>query len=259
MSETFELDDEGLEAAQTAVSDGRCIVLPTDTVYGIGADPFSADAVQGLLDAKHRGQDMPPPVLIAERSMMRALVAKVPEGAKELAVAFWPGPLTLILDAQKSIGLHLGEARGTVALRVPNHDGTRALLRRTGPLAVSSANISGQPSAQNCADAQEQLGDTVAVYLDDGPTPGPEPSTIVDFSSGEGIVLRLGVLSLSQLQEVVPSVQLYEPERDTSSVDDETTALQDDIAHGETAPDESLHSEAEAPQPQTDGPPAPHA
>ena len=211
MTETFDLGDEGFDAALTAIGNGHTVVLPTDTVYGIGADPFSADAVQKLLDAKHRGQDMPPPVLIAERSVMRALVAKVPEGAKELAKAFWPGPLTLIVEAQKSVGLHVGETRGTVALRVPNHDGTRALLRRTGPLAVSSANISGQPSATNCADAREQLGDSVAVYLDGGPTPGPEPSTIVDFASDEeGVVLRLGLLSLEKLKEAVPSVHMME-------------------------------------------------
>ena len=211
MTDTFDLGEEGFDAALTAIGNGHTVVLPTDTVYGIGADPFSADAVQKLLDAKHRGQDMPPPVLIAERSVMRALVAKVPEGAKELAKAFWPGALTLILEAQKSVGLHVGETRGTVALRVPDHDGARALLRRTGPLAVSSANISGQPAATNCGDARDQLGDAVAVYLDGGPTPGPEPSTIVDFASDEdGVVLRLGLLSLEKLQEAVPSVHMME-------------------------------------------------
>lgn len=207
----FELDEEGFDAAMMAVQAGQAIVLPTDTVYGIGADPFNADAVQALLDAKHRGQDMPPPVLIAERSMMRALTGSVPAGAKELAARFWPGPLTIILAEQQAVDLHLGETAGTVAIRVPDHDATRELLRRTGPLAVSSANLSGQPSATNVEEAEAQLGDSVAVYLDGGPTPGLTPSTIVDFASNEdGVVLRLGALSLEELQEVVPSITTFE-------------------------------------------------
>lgn len=249
MSESFDLGEAGFDAAVTAVGDGAAIVFPTDTVYGIGADPFSADAVQTLLDAKHRGQDMPPPVLIAERSMMRALVASVPESAKELARAFWPGPLTLILDVQKSVGLQVGETRGTVALRVPDHDGARELLRRTGPLAVSSANISGQPSATNCADAQEQLGESVAVYLDGGPTPGPEPSTIVDCSSDpDGVVLRLGKLSLEQLQEAVPSVRLPEaPEPDVVEDEPETPELEPDGSVQEAEVVDAEHQAEESP------------
>lgn len=249
MSESFDLGEAGFDAAVTAVGDGATVVFPTDTVYGIGADPFSAHAVQALLDAKHRGQDMPPPVLIAEPSVMRALVAKVPESAKELARAFWPGPLTLILDVQKSVNLQVGETRGTVALRVPNHDGARELLRRTGPLAVSSANISGRPSATNCADAQAQLGESVAVYLDGGPTPGPEPSTIVDCSSDlDGVVLRLGKLSLEQLQEAVPSVHLPEVPETTDSNDE--TATPEDEPEGST-PEAELVDEHNAEEPPT--------
>nr|WP_108871905.1 L-threonylcarbamoyladenylate synthase [Tessaracoccus timonensis] len=247
MSESFDLGEAGFDAAVTAIGNGTTVVFPTDTVYGIGADPFSAEAVQALLDAKHRGQDMPPPVLIAEPSVMRALVAKVPESAKELARAFWPGPLTLILDVQKSVNLQVGKTRGTVALRVPDHDGARELLRRTGPLAVSSANISGQPSATNCADAQEQLGESVAVFLDGGPTPGPEPSTIVDCSSDpDGVVLRLGKLSLEQLQEAVPSVRLPEaPEPDAHDEEPATPKQEPDESAPEAEPVEAEHDAEE--------------
>lgn len=247
MSESFDLGEAGFDAAVTAIGNGTTVVFPTDTVYGIGADPFSAEAVQALLDAKHRGQDMPPPVLIAEPSVMRALVAKVPESAKELARAFWPGPLTLILDVQKSVNLQVGKTRGTVALRVPDHDGARELLRRTGPLAVSSANISGQPSATNCADAQEQLGESVAVFLDGGPTPGPEPSTIVDCSSDpDGVVLRLGKLSLEQLQEAVPSVRLPEaPEPDAQDEEPATPKQEPDESAPEAEPVEAEHDAEE--------------
>lgn len=237
----FPLGDVGLAAAAAAVADGSVIVLPTDTVYGIGADPFSESAVQKLLDAKQRGAEMPPPVLVAEPSMLRALVAKVPPAAKALADAFWPGPLTLILTEQKSLGLHLGETRGTVAVRVPDHDGARELLRRTGPLAVSSANISGRPAATTCGEAVEQLGETVEVYLDDGPSPGAVASTIVDFSSGEdGVVLRLGALDLARLQEVAEGVRMHEPE---PAQDAET---RDDAAEHEPEVEPAEPTEAEA-------------
>lgn len=199
--------DTGLDEAAAAVRDGQCIVLPTDTVYGIGADAFNRDAVQRLLDAKERGRDMPPPVLVAEPSMLRAVADEVPEAATALAKAFWPGALTLILRAQPKSGMELGETGGTVAVRVPDHDGARALLRRTGPLAVSSANVHGQPPAVTAEEAQTQLGDRVAVYLDAGPAAGGVASTIVDFAAfPEGRILREGALSLEQLREIAPDV-----------------------------------------------------
>lgn len=198
----------GMSAAQEAVRSGQAIVLPTDTVYGVGADAFSSEAVQGLLDAKRRGRDMPPPVLIAEPGMLRALTRSVPDAAKALAEAFWPGALTLILTAQASLNLKLGETDGTVAVRVPDHEQTRQLLRRTGPLAVSSANVSGEPAATTCDDAIAQLGDTIAVYLDGGESPGGEASTIVDFTKNEsGQVLRVGAISHAALVEVAPGVR----------------------------------------------------
>lgn len=260
----FELTEEGLEAAVDAVQAGHQVVVPTDTVYGIAADPFSEKAVTGLLEAKHRGRDMPPPVLIADRLMMRALVAEVPPAAKELATAFWPGPLTLILRAQKSLGLHLGETKGTVALRVPDHDGTRELLRRTGPLAVSSANISGQPPATNADEAQAQLGDAVAVYLDGGPTPGLVPSTIVDFSqTPTGLVLRLGVLTLEQLRQVAKDVELYEepnaqtePEAEkvpgSEATDDGAEPVVADEAHAHTETGERTPAQTDEGAPAAD-------
>lgn len=199
--------DTGLREAAAAVREGQCIVLPTDTVYGIGADAFDADAVQRLLNAKERGRDMPPPVLVAEPSMLRAVADEVPEGAAALAKAFWPGALTLILRAQPRSGMQLGDTGGTVAVRVPDHEGARALLRHTGPLAVSSANVHGRPAAVTTQEAVDQLGDRVAVYLDAGPAAGGVASTIVDFaSSPEGRVLREGALSLAQLHEFAPQV-----------------------------------------------------
>ena len=200
---------EATEAARRAIEAGECIVLPTDTVYGIGVDAFSAKAVQRLLDAKHRGRDMPPPVLIGESTLIRALAVDVPETAKDLVEKHWPGALTVICRIQPSLRMDLGETEGTIALRVPDHELTREILRRTGPMAVSSANISGRPAALNCDEAIEQLGDSVAIYLDGGPLSDANgaPSTIVDFTRNEdGQVLRRGAISVETLRETAPDL-----------------------------------------------------
>ena len=211
---------EAVDAAARAVEDGDCIVLPTDTVYGIGADAFSADAVQGLLDAKDRGRDMPPPVLVGDASLIRALASDVPDQARDLVEAHWPGPLTIVCRIQPSLRMDLGDTDGTIALRVPDHALAREILRRTGPLAVSSANLSGRPAALTCDEAVEQLGDRVAVYLDGGPlgtasdADGQDagrqalPSTIVDFTRhDDGHLLRRGALDLETLRRTVPGLR----------------------------------------------------
>ena len=200
---------EAAEVARRAVQSGECIVLPTDTVYGIGADAFSADAVQGLLHAKERGRDMPPPVLIGEASLIRALATDVPALAQDLVARHWPGALTVICKIQPSLRMDLGDAEGTIALRVPDHALAREVLRQTGPLAVSSANLSGRPAALTIEDAVDQLGESVAVYLDGGPLGGGGglPSTIVDFTRhGDGQVLRRGAISVETLRETAPDL-----------------------------------------------------
>ena len=201
--------DEAAEAARAAVEAGECIVLPTDTVYGIGADAFSGEAVQRLLDAKMRGRDMPPPVLIGDPSLIRALATDVPDTARDLVAAHWPGPLTVICKIQPSLRMDLGDNEGTIALRVPDHELAREILRRTGPMAVSSANLSGKPAALTCDEAVDQLGDRVSVYLDGGQlsaTAGA-PSTIVDFTQHDsGEVLRHGALSVEVLRATLPDL-----------------------------------------------------
>ncbi|MCL2316870.1 MAG: L-threonylcarbamoyladenylate synthase [Actinomycetia bacterium] len=199
---------EALEAAAAAIGAGACIVAPTDTVYGIGADAFDAAAVQRLLDAKQRSRDMPPPVLLSDTGELDDVALTVPAGARALARAFWPGALTLIVPVRPDLRLDLGETRGTIAVRVPDHDAMRTLLRRTGPLAVSSANTSGLPPATDVAAAHDMLGEAVAVYLDGGPTPGETPSTIVDFAtSKDGRVVRAGVIGLDRLRVAWPGVE----------------------------------------------------
>ncbi|HET7387729.1 MAG TPA: L-threonylcarbamoyladenylate synthase [Nocardioidaceae bacterium] len=194
----------GIAEAALAVARGELVVLPTDTVYGVGADAFSPEAVRRLLAAKGRGRDMPPPVLVSSATTLDALAVGVPSYARALIDLLWPGPLTLVCRQQPSLQWDLGETRGTVAVRMPDHDVALELLERTGPLAVSSANRSGMPAATDADEAESMLGASVRVLLDGGPTPGPVPSTIVDVTGPDrGRVLRLGAVSLERLNDAV--------------------------------------------------------
>lgn len=200
--------EKALAAAANAISQGRCVVLPTDTVYGIGADAFSASAVQSLLNAKHRSRDMPPPVLISAPQALSTLVSEIPAAAENLIRHYWPGALTVILPVSADLRMDLGHTNGTIAVRVPDNADARELLELTGPLAVSSANISGQPSATDADEALRQLADSVAVYLDGGPTPGPVPSTIVSFADNPGgKLIRLGAISAAELRKYAPNIE----------------------------------------------------
>ncbi|WP_366558537.1 L-threonylcarbamoyladenylate synthase [uncultured Nocardioides sp.] len=195
--------EKAIEAASLAIRRGRLVVMPTDTVYGIGADAFEAAAVQRLLDAKGRGRDMPPPVLVSASTTLDALAVNVPGWARALVAEFWPGPLTVVCHQQTSLQWDLGETRGTVAIRMPDDDIALAVLERTGPLAVSSANITGRPAALDADEAETMLGDSVAVIIDGGRTPGSDPSTIVDATGDQGRILRQGALTLEELNDVL--------------------------------------------------------
>ncbi|OOK79435.1 tRNA threonylcarbamoyl adenosine modification protein, Sua5/YciO/YrdC/YwlC family [Mycobacterium kansasii] len=156
----------GITAAVAALKAGRLVVMPTDTVYGVAADAFDRSAVDALLAAKGRGRDMPVGVLVGSWHTIEGLVYSVPPGARELIRAFWPGALSLVVVQAPSLQWDLGDARGTVMLRMPLHPVAIELLREVGPLAVSSANVSGQPAAVDAGEARRQLGDRVDVYLD---------------------------------------------------------------------------------------------
>lgn len=195
-----------IDEAVHVLARGGLVVLPTDTVYGIAADAFSPPAVAALLAAKGRGRQMPPPVLVPDVRTVDGLCDAVPDAARDLMTAFWPGALTVICRAQPSLAWDLGETRGTVAVRMPDHPAALAVLRRTGPLAVSSANRTGRPAALTAAEARDQLGDAVGLYLDGGPAPGGVASTIVDATGGDLRVVRAGALSVEQLAAVAPVV-----------------------------------------------------
>jgi L-threonylcarbamoyladenylate synthase len=197
---------EGLDAAAAAIARGELVLLPTDTVYGVAADAFTPAAVTGLLAAKNRGRTMPVPVLIAESSTLAGLVVNLPPVAHELARAFWPGGLTLVLEHAPSLAWDLGDAEGTVAVRLPDDELARELLRRTGPLAVSSANRSGRPAATTAEEAVGQLGAQAAVVLDGGPRTGSGASTIVDCTGTVPRVLRVGAVPVEDLRRVAPDI-----------------------------------------------------
>lgn len=208
MPATFDCADpneraDGLAAAARAARAGQLVVLPTDTVYGLGCDAFNADAVRGLLAAKHRGPDMPVPVLVGSWKTIDGLVLTVPPLARDLIEAFWPGGLSLVLRHAPSLAWDLGSAKGTVMLRMPLHPVALELLRDVGPMAVSSANVSGQAPASNAAAALEQLGESVAVYLDGGPSGEPVASTIVDLTAETPRVLREGAVSSAAVADVL--------------------------------------------------------
>jgi tRNA threonylcarbamoyl adenosine modification protein (Sua5/YciO/YrdC/YwlC family) len=242
----------GMREARAAISRGDLVVMPTDTVYGIAADAFQPDAVQALLDAKGRGRGAPPPVLVPNRSTLDALAETVPDAVAKLADAFWPGGLTIVLPARTTLVWDLGETHGTVAVRMPDERIALELLAETGPLAVSSANRTGEPAATTAGEALEQLGDAVQVYLDAGATPGALPSTIVDataLAAGTGPlrILREGVILREALETVVPGAfdDMPEPEPEfeigtDAGPDAETDGERDAVPA--TAPDTSGRS-----------------
>lgn len=209
---TFDCSDPierraGLEAAAHAAASGNLVVMPTDTVYGIGADAFNAAAVRALLAAKGRGPDMPVPVLVGSWNTIEGLVMAVPPVARTLVEAFWPGGLSLVIEHAPSLQWDLGDAKGTVMVRMPLHPVAIDLLRLVGPMAVSSANRSGNPPATTAAQAQDQLGEQVAVYLDGGPSPIGVASTIVDITGDLPRVLRVGAVPLDRIRDVVGAVE----------------------------------------------------
>lgn len=209
---------DGIAKATAGVRQGDLVVLPTDTLYGVGADAFDPDAVQRLLDAKGRGREMPPPVLVPEVRTIDGLATDVPAYARALIERYWPGPLTLVLKAQPSLMWDLGDTGGTVAVRMPDHEVALELLTAVGPMAVSSANRTGHPASRTVIDAATQLGASVEFYLDGGPVTGGLASTIVDCTRDEPTVLRRGaidadeILALAAEHLELPADEPSEPE-----------------------------------------------
>ncbi|WP_103936977.1 L-threonylcarbamoyladenylate synthase [Thermomonospora echinospora] len=229
----------GIAETVSAVRRGELIVMPTDTVYGIGCDAFTPVAVQALLDAKGRGRQMPPPVLVGSVRAATALVEDLGTYGQDLIDEFWPGALTLVCRANRNLSWDLGDTKGTVAVRMPLHDLALELLKETGPLAVSSANLSGRPAARDAREAEEQLGESVSIYLDAGPAGQGEASTIVDLTGPVPRLLRAGAVPEEKIRAVVGVLLTDEDEpRDESGDQAQPISLaKDDL--NESAPDKS--------------------
>ncbi|MBM7366590.1 L-threonylcarbamoyladenylate synthase [Gordonia hydrophobica] len=208
MSAVFDCSDPdereaGIRAAVGAARGGRLVVMPTDTVYGLGCDAFDSEAVAALLEAKGRGRDMPVPVLVGSWHTVDGLVRSVSPQARELVQAFWPGGLSLVVEQAPSLAWDLGDTSGSVMIRMPLHPVAIELLREVGPMAVSSANVSGQSPATVVGEARDQLRDKVAVYLDGGPADHAVASTIVDLTGESPIILREGAITADDIAEVL--------------------------------------------------------
>ncbi|MDE3724781.1 L-threonylcarbamoyladenylate synthase [Nocardiopsis sp. N85] len=269
MSRIYDCADEtarkdGVADAASAVRRGELVVLPTDTVYGIGADAFSPKAVANLLATKGRGREMPPPVLVGSTRAAMALIDELGDHGRDLMDEFWPGPLTLVCAATPSLSWDLGDTKGTVAVRMPMDPVALDLLKETGPMAVSSANKSGSPAATKVAEAIEQLGEEdIAVYLDGGATESSVPSTIVDLTYAVPRVLRSGAIPIERLREVCGTVigelrkgpgRPVGPRTDSAAtaVPTDTAATAVPTDPGATAPDQVEAAEPTAETPHND-------
>ena len=194
--------DAGIARAAEALRSARLVVVPTDTVYGLAADAFDAEATGRIFAAKDRARSHPLPVLVRTQKQLPALTTATGELLDRLVAAYWPGPLTIVLPAQPQLRWDLGANDGTVAVRMPLDEVALELIRSLGPLAVTSANRSGRPPGATAEDARAQLGEAVDVYLDDGPREGGVPSTIVDVTRREPRIMREGVLPATEVLAV---------------------------------------------------------
>jgi L-threonylcarbamoyladenylate synthase len=199
-------DPQAIPTAKGILHKGGLIAFPTDTIYGVAADPFNPEAIQCIYTAKERPDEKALPVLIGNLDHLNELVLFVDERVRRIATAFWPGPLTLILPKSTSVPTDL-TPYPTIGVRMPNLAFTLALLNETGPLATTSANISGGPNPVDAANVMAQLGGRIDLILDGGPTPGPTASTVADLSGPEISILRQGPISLADLHILFDGTQ----------------------------------------------------
>jgi L-threonylcarbamoyladenylate synthase len=198
--------DRGVAAAVDAAKSGELVVLPTDTVYGIGADAFTPHAISALHNSRGADRRVPPPVLVGSRHTLDGLVYSLPKAARDLADAFWPGALTIMVEHSPSLQWDLGDTGGVVGVRMPLHPVALEVLREVGPMAVTTANQVGQPAPTTAEEARAQLEYAVRVYLEAGPAHDPAPSTIVDVTGEVPQVLRDGAVPYEKLRDVVPDI-----------------------------------------------------
>ena len=189
---------DAIPRALEILKGGGLVAFPTDTVYGVGALAFDGKAVESIYGAKDRPTEKAIPVLIGDKDDLEEVGIHIPASAHKLAFRFWPGPLTILVPKRADLPESVS-ATATVGVRVPDHNVARALLRAAGPMAVTSANISGRQSPVTAEEVYEQLGGRIDLIIDGGQTPGGVPSTLVDCTMSELKVLREGPVSLEDL------------------------------------------------------------
>ena len=193
---------ESLRLACDILRAGGLVAFPTDTVYGVGALAFDGAAVESIYAAKDRPVEKAIPVLMGDLADLAKVTLEVPEMVAKLAARFWPGPLTLVVpkhpDLPESVSV-----TATVGVRVPDHPVARGLLRAAGPMAVTSANLSGQPSPSTAQEVFAQLGGRIALIIDGGKTPGGVPSTVVDCTGVDLKILREGPIKRAELLSIL--------------------------------------------------------
>jgi tRNA threonylcarbamoyl adenosine modification protein (Sua5/YciO/YrdC/YwlC family) len=238
-----------------AVQQGEPVVVPTDTVYGLGADAFTPTAVSALHALGGSSRNAPPAVLVGSVRAAVALTQSLGAFGQDLIDEFWPGPLTLVFQASPTLLWDLGETFGTVQIRMPLHPVALDLLQRTGPMAVSSAGRRGQPAATTVDEAAQQFGESVPVYLDSGPCTNNVPSTILDLTGTVPRMLRVGALSVDALRKVVPVIDLPDAsgEPELSPADRRAAEA---IASAASAVKQSAVTESAVKQDETDEPSA---
>lgn len=196
-------DPQAVPRAAAVIEAGGLVILPTDTVYGVAADLWQPGAVQALYDAKRRPPDRAIPILLADPEHIETVAQSVPDAARRLADAFWPGPLTIVVPKRPNVP-QIVSSLPTIGVRIPDHAGTREVIRACGgALAVTSANLSDEPPALTAQEAAAALGDDIALVLDGGPCPGGTPSTVVDVSGGDLRILRAGPLGEAALRRAL--------------------------------------------------------
>jgi len=195
---------DAIQQALDVLNKGGLVAFPTDTVYGVGALVFDGEAVESIYAAKDRPVEKAIPVLMADSKDIEIVGMDIPDIAYKLASRFWPGPLTCIIPKKPTIPESVS-VTSTIGVRVPDHEVARALLRAAGPMAVTSANISGQPSPSTAEEVLAQLGERIDLIMDGGKTPGGVPSTLVDCTSDELKILREGPISLEEIKSKLSS------------------------------------------------------
>lgn len=197
-------DKKAIERTVKLLRDGEVVAFPTDTVYGVGAHGLNERAIEKLFEAKNRPRERAIPFLLASVKDLSQVAREIPRDVKALAERFWPGALTLVVLAHKRVPRILIAHGESVAVRVPNHDITRAIIQKLGaPLAATSANISSQPDASTADQVAAYLNERIPLILDGGPTPGNVPSTVLDLTTEPPTVRRVGSIAAEELELVL--------------------------------------------------------